>query len=146
MDQDIEDILRRYRSGDVDLAQLRAWLSMEASRVAIQLKRGALLRLRHGADSTAMAAVAQLLPACIQCVSVGVPKQFVSRDEYRSYSQCRDAVVAAKVLIEIAQPPWGEELPATAGSAMHCRCSQCGSMWAFIEPEREYNGSWNRIA
>jgi hypothetical protein len=107
MDQDIEDILRRYRGGDVDLAQLRAWLSMETPRVAKQVQRGPLLRLRHGDDSTAMAAVAQLLPACTQCAIVGGAKQFVSRDEYRSYSQRRDGVVAARVLMEIAPPDWG---------------------------------------
>lgn len=146
MDQGIEDMLQRYRAGGLELTQLRAWLAVEASRVAIQLPRGPLLRLRHGDDPTAMAAVAQLLPACTQCASVGTPRQFASRDEYRSYSARRDAAVGTGVLTEIASPGWEGQLPATAGSVMHCRCSRCGSLWAFIEPERQENGSWSRIA
>ncbi|OXI96899.1 hypothetical protein CFB41_28090 [Burkholderia sp. AU33803] len=145
MDQDIQQMLRRYRDQDIDLQQLRAWLDSERTRVDAQIPRGQLLKLKRGSEAQSNGAVAQLLPACGYCLSVGSPKQFVSRQEYQQYSQRRDAAVASGVLAEIAPPPFDSEGPGSAGSAMYYRCTRCHSIWVFVEPERADNGLWDRV-
>ncbi|WP_175959709.1 hypothetical protein [Burkholderia pyrrocinia] len=145
MDQDVQNMFRRYRDRDIDLQQLRAWLGSEGARVDAQIPRGLLLNLTRGSEAQSNGAVAQLLPACARCLSIGSPKQFVSRVEYQQYSQRRDAAVANGFLAEIAPPAFDFEGVGTAGSTMYHRCTDCHSIWAFVEPEKMENGSWNRI-
>ncbi|WP_230943306.1 hypothetical protein [Burkholderia cepacia] len=145
MDQDIQDMFLRYRDRGVDLQQLRAWLDNQGARVEAQIPRGQLLKLRRGSEAQSNGAIAQLLPACTHCRGIGLSKQFVSRMEYQQYSQRRDAAVANGILTEIVPPLFDSEGSGSAGSAMYYRCSQCHSIWVFVEPERAENGSWNRI-
>ncbi|WP_244136435.1 hypothetical protein [Burkholderia sp. BCC0405] len=145
MDQDIQNMFRRYRDQDIDLQHLRAWLDSEGVRVEAQIPRGQLLKLRRGNEAQSNGAVAQLLPACTRCLSIGSPKQFVSRVEYQQYSQRRDAAVANGDLAEIVPPAFDFEGAGSAGAAMYYRCTHCHSIWAFVEPEKAENGSWNRI-
>lgn len=146
MDQDINNILLRYREGGISLTQLRAWLDQEQARVGAQIPRGPLLKLKRGSEAMSMDAIAKLLPACLLCVGIGEPKQFVSRTEYQQYSKRRDAAVANGVLIQIPPPPYPVEGKAATGAAGYYRCAQCGSVWVFVEPERAENGSWHRVA
>lgn len=145
MDRDIENEFRRFRAGDVALAQLRLWLDNERTRVESQIPRGQLLKLKRGSDAQVIAAVARLIPACPHCLGVGEPKQFVSRTEYEQYSRRRDAAVANGGLQEISPPHFPTEDEGAAGAAMYYRCLQCESFWCFVEPERADNGAWKRI-
>ncbi|MCU9953852.1 hypothetical protein OEJ37_10830 [Burkholderia sp. BKH01] len=145
MDQDVQNILRRYRDQDIDLQQLRAWLDKEGVRVEAQIPRGQLLKIRRGSEAQSNGVIAQLLPACARCRSIGSPKQFVSRVEYQQYSQRRDAAVANGFLAEISPPVFDFERAGSVGSTMYYRCTHCNSIWAFVEPEKAENGSWNRI-
>ncbi|RBB38752.1 hypothetical protein DPV79_17505 [Burkholderia reimsis] len=145
MDQDIQNMLCRYRDRDIGLQQLRAWLDSQGARVEAQISRGQLLKLRRGSEAQSNGAVAQLLPACTHCLGIGLPKQFVSRTEYQQYSQRRDAALASGSLTEIAPPSFDSEGAGSAGSVMYYRCTHCHSIWAFVEPEKAENGSWNRV-
>ncbi|ORT88149.1 hypothetical protein B7G54_05950 [Burkholderia puraquae] len=145
VDQDIQNMLRRYRERDIDLHQLRVWLDGERTRVDAQIPRGELLKLKRGSEAQSNYAIARLLPACIRCLGVGEPKAFVSRQEYQQYIHRRDAAIANGVLSEIPEPHFSSEGPDSTGSAMCCRCTFCRSIWVFVEPEKAENGSWNRI-
>jgi hypothetical protein len=145
MDQDIQNMLHRYRERDINLSQLRAWLDGEWTRVEAQIPRGQWLKLKRGSEAQTNGAIARLLPACLHCLSVGEPKQFASRLEFQQYSQSRDAAVAKGIFSEIPSPDFSFEEVGSAGSVMYYRCTQCRSFWSFVEPEREENGSWNRI-
>ena len=79
VDQDIQEMFRRYRDRDIDLQQLRVWLGNESARVEAQIPRGQLLKLRRGSEARSNGVIAQLLPACEYCLAVGSPKQFESR-------------------------------------------------------------------
>ncbi|VWC63387.1 hypothetical protein BLA18109_01876 [Burkholderia lata] len=138
-------MLRRYREGEIDLPQLRVWLEAESTRVDAQVPRGAWLKLMRGSEAQSNGAIARLLPACIHCLGVGEPKAFASHQEYQQYTHRRDAAVANDILSEIPQPHFSSEGPDSAGAAMYCRCTHCGSIWAFVEPEKAESGSWNRI-
>lgn len=145
MDPNIQTMLRRYREREIDLHQLRAWLERESTRVDAQVPRGAWLKLTRGTEAQCNGAIARLLPACIHCLGVGEPKAFVSHQEYRQYIHRRDAAIASGVLSDVPQPHFASEGPDSAGSAMYCRCTRCGSIWAFVEPEKAESGSWSRI-
>ena len=145
MDQDIQNMLRRYRERDIDLSQLRVRLDGEGTRVEAQIPQDQLLKLKRGSEAQSNGAIARLLPACIHYLSVGEPKQFISRLEYQQYSQRRDTIVDSGVLSEIISPPFSSEAPGSAGATMYYRCMQCRSIWAFVEPEIADNGSWIRI-
>jgi hypothetical protein len=145
MDQDIQNMLRRYREREIDLHQLRVWLDGESTRVGAQIPRGAWLKLMRGSEAQSNGAIARLLPACMHCLGVGEPKAFVSRHEYQQYTDRRDAAVANGILADIPRPQFSSEGPDTAGSVMYCRCTHCRSIWAFVEPEKAESGSWNRI-
>ncbi|WP_346779084.1 hypothetical protein [Burkholderia sp. Tr-20390] len=144
MDQDIQEMFRRYRDRDIDLQQLRVWLGNESARVEAQIPRGQLLKLRRGSEARSNGVIAQLLPACEYCLAVGSPKQFESRLEYQQYSQRRDTAVTSGVLADIAPPRFDSEGPGSAGSAMYYRCTRCHAIWAFVEPEKAEDGAWNR--
>lgn len=146
MDPDFDQMLRAYRSGRICLTEMRGWLTKESDRVERQLSRGLLLRLKHGNDSLAMAAIARLLPACAHCAALYEPKEFATRDEHRLCSRRCDLAVAARTLVCVAAPEWGGEVPPSSGSAKHYRCATCESIWVLVDPEREDNGSWSRIA
>jgi hypothetical protein len=146
MDHDIPTMLDNYRADHVDDAQFNAWLQVEIARLDAQIPRGLLLKLKRGSKYVRMSAIGQLLPPCGQCALVGVPKKFESRSEYGDYSRRRDDVVSVGALVEIKPPAWANEGPGSPGAAMYYRCVSCGSLWAFVEPEREDNGSWNRLA
>ncbi|MCA8276346.1 hypothetical protein LGN17_28075 [Burkholderia sp. AU30280] len=146
MDQDIQNMLRRYREREIDLHQVRTWLGGERTRVDAQVPRGEWLKLMRGSDAQSNGAIARLLPACLHCLGVGKPKAFASRQEYQQYTRRRDAAVASGVLSEIIpQPHFASEGHDSAGSVMYCRCTCCRSIWAFVEPEKSESGSWNRI-
>jgi rRNA maturation protein Nop10 len=139
-------MLDSYRVEHVNDAQFDAWLQVEIARPDAQIPRGLLLKLKRGSRYVRMSTIGQLLPMCGQCAAVGKPKQFESRSEYGAYSRRRDDVVSVGALVEIKPPAWAHEGPASPGAAMYCRCASCGSLWAFVEPEREHNGSWKRLA
>ncbi|MBN3838045.1 hypothetical protein [Burkholderia sp. Ac-20349] len=145
MDQDIQNMLRRYRERDIDLPQLRVWLDGERTRVGAQIPRGEWLKLTRGSEAQSNGAIARLLPACVHCLGIGEPKAFESRQEYRQYADRHDAAVANSVLANLPQPQFSSEGPDSAGSVMYCRCTCCRSIWAFVEPEKADNGSWKRI-
>jgi len=145
MDRDIQNMLRRYREQDIDLHQLRVWLDGERTRVDAHIPRGEWLKLRRGSEAQSNGAIARLLPACMHCLGVGKPKAFASHHEYQQYAHRRDAAIANGVLSDIPQPHFSSEGPDSAGSAMYCRCTCCRAIWAFVEPEKAENGSWNRI-
>ncbi|VWC96052.1 hypothetical protein BCO19218_02224 [Burkholderia contaminans] len=145
MDDEIQNILRRYRDREIDLNQLRAWLDSERARADAQVPRGEWLKLMRGSEAQSNGAIARLLPACMHCLGVGEPKTFASHQEYQQYTDRRDAAVASGVLSEIPQPHFSSEGPDSAGSVMYCRCSCCRAIWAFVEPVKAERGSWHRI-
>ncbi|MBN3769428.1 hypothetical protein [Burkholderia sp. Se-20378] len=145
MDQDIRNMLRRYREREIDLHQLRVWLDGESTRVEAQVPRGEWLKLMRGSEAQSNGAIARLLPACMHCLGVGEPKAFSTHQEYRQYTHRRNAAVASGFLSDIPQPQFSSEGPDSAGSVMYCRCTRCRAIWAFVEPEKAESGSWNRI-
>ena len=146
IDRDIENMLRHYRERDLDLSQLRAWPDAEGACVEAQIPRGQWLKLKRGSEAQMNGAIARLLLACIHCLSVGEPKQFVPRLRFQQYSQPRDTAVTKSILSGITSPPFSFEEVASARSAIFYRCTQCHSIWSFVELQKEENGSWNKIA
>ncbi len=75
MDDEIQNILHRYREREIDLNQLRAWLDSERARADAQVPRGEWLKLMRGSEAQSNGAIARLLPACMHCLGVGEPKK-----------------------------------------------------------------------
>lgn len=146
MDDDIASMLASYRSGQASREQFVKWLDEQKARIAAQLPRGSMLKIRHGSDYAAATALASLLPACSTCNSVCDDRTFSSWDEYEDCERRVNRAEAARAIGRIKPPIWAISIPEGGGADAYYRCSSCGAIWGLVRPEKQERGSWHRLA
>lgn len=146
LEKDIADRLRAFRKEPINQDAFRDWVRKNHSRLAPQCAPGLILKLRSRDVQTIMSSIANLIPACSQCVQVGEQKIFESRAEQLSYARRVDATLNGGPLKRIKRPNWFQHDGAQLGPDGYFECTSCGAFWTLVEPERQYNGLWQRIA
>ena len=135
-----------FRKAPVSLHGLKAWLDQNQSELAEILSPGILLKLRSNKIHKIMSAIAVLLPACTHCNQVGAPTIFASRQEHSSYAYRVDDAISNAILTRVKPPYWLLPDNSQMGADAYFECTVCGAIWSLVEPERQDNGKWERIA
>ena len=136
-----------FRKDPVSLHGLKAWLDQNQSEPDGILSPGILLKLRSTNIQKIMSAIAVLLPACTpHCDQVGVPTVFASRQEHSSYAKTVDGAISNGILKRVKSPNWLLPDNSQMGADAYFECGVGGAIWSLVEPERQDNGKWERIA
>jgi hypothetical protein len=138
--------LLAFRRNPVSPRGLIAWLDRNQSELAGILSPGILLKLRSNNIQKIMSAIAVLLPACTHCDQVGAPTIFASRQEHSSYAKRVDGAISNGILKRVKSPNWLLPDNSQMGADAYFECAVCGAIWSLVEPERQDNGKWERIA
>lgn len=146
LSSEMQEELRKFRQGEVDLASFRQWVEVNQDKLSTRTSPGILLKLRRGNTQKVMAAIADILPSCAQCGQIGVLGDFSSRPEHAKVGKAVEAALYAGILKRIPRPLWvGESFLRLGADAYFC-CVHCGSIWCLVEPEQHDNGFWRRFA
>jgi hypothetical protein len=87
-----------------------------------------------------------LLPACIECQNLCQEGTFWSRHEQ---GKCPAQIVNSVqkgYLRKISRPEWVHSGGTHFGADAYFECTICSAIWTMVEPEREDNGLWERLA
>jgi hypothetical protein len=146
LDNDIHEELVNFRQGAINLGVFQHWVEKNHDRLAAQIPAGILLKLRRGDVRKIMASIAKLIPTCARCGQICQVGPFTTRQAHAKCASNVDAAVKNAVLSRIAQPNWVPIGNSQFGAAGYFKCTGCGSVWTLVEPERQDNGTWERLA
>ena len=146
LEAELEKHLRAFRAEPGSPCELKAWLDQNQPELATILSPGILLKLRSPNVGKIMGAIALLLPGCTHCGQVGAPTTFASRQEHSSYAKRVDDAISNNILKRVKAPQWLLPDNSQMGADGYFKCSVCGAIWSLVEPERQDNGKWERIA
>lgn len=138
--------LRKFRRGDIDLPSFQDWIARQSTNLSLMVPTGVLLKLRRGDKEKAMRAVARLLPACAYCGQMPAVGVFTSREQHSTYASWVTQAVRNGTFKPIPRPDWLHSTQQHFGADGYFQCTNCGSLWTLVEPEREDNGLWERLA
>ena len=66
--------------------------------------------------------------------------------EQLAYSSRVDVALSSGELVRIKRPQWLQHGGTQLGADAYFECKFCGAIWTLVEPERQDNGMWQRIA
>lgn len=115
-------------------------------RLAMHISAGNFLKLRRGDTQKVMASIAVVLPACVKCGNICPAGPFITRQDHATCATNVDAAVKNGDLCRIPQPNWASIDNSQLGADAYFRCTGCGSVWTLVEPERQENGTSERLA
>lgn len=138
--------LQAFRSGNMRLLDFQTWAANSVDLTNSQIPSGILLKLKRGDVPKVMAAIVSLIPACKACSQLPKPKEFTNRAEHADCALRVDACIAVGVLQRIKCPDWVSLQESHVGAYACYMCATCESMWLLVEPERQDNGLWERLA
>lgn len=146
LDNDIYEKFVNFRRGMINLGVFQRWVEENRERLAEQIAAGILLKLRRGDLQKAMASLATLIPTCVKCRSICQAGPFMTRQDHAKCALNVDIVVKNGHLSQIPRPNWTPIDNSQLGADAYFICTGCGSVWTLVEPERQDNGTWQRLA
>ena len=138
------DLVRSFLTGRITHEEFADALDTEVLRTPSELKRGAILRLKHGDRVEARRCLAALAP-CRQCSHLPTDRAFADWSEFEQLAARIDALVSSRVLTYVKGPPWPYERTDSVGQEAFVRCAACGALWRLVLPERASRGSLHLI-
>lgn len=144
--KDLIDRLRAFRNAPLKQKDLRVWVRQERAQLDQQFAPGLVLKLCSRDLQSIMSSIAILVPACSKCAKTGEQKIFGSRIEQLAYSNRVDLALESGELVRIKRPQWFQHCSTQLGADAYFECKFCGAIWTLVEPERQDNGMWQRIA
>lgn len=142
----LECKLREIREDPNKFGPFQVWMQSNEDALAGLISQGDLLRLKRGDLPRVMNALTRLLPSCSACGKLWPRGAFSSRADHQACAQRVDMALADGVLRRTDRPAWVLSDVSQFGSDAYYGCVNCGAHWILVEPEREDNGLWDRIA
>lgn len=146
LDSDLHEEFAKFRQGNIDHGIFQQWVENNYDRLARHISVGNLLKLRRGDIRKAMASIATLLPSCGKCGNIYQAGPFTTRQDHATCASKVDLAMKNGELIRIPQPIWSPIDNSQLGADAYFECTGCGSIWTLVEPERQDNGTWERLA
>lgn len=146
LDIDLHEEFVNFRQGVIDLGIFQQWVEKNHDRLATHISAGTLLKLRRGDIRKVMASIAMLLPSCVKCGNICQAGPFTTRQDHATCASNVDVAMKNGVLSRIPQPNWSPIDSSQLGADAYFKCTSCGSVWTLVEPERQDNGTWERLA
>lgn len=146
LDPQILEKMMRFRNGELELTAFQNFITMNIAQLKPVVPPGVMLKLRRGDKQTVIKAVAIVFPNCSLCEALCDVGHFTSR---QAQSSCEARVYDSFQrgdIQRVSRPEWFNPTQAHFGADGYFSCTRCGSIWNMVEPEREDNGLWGRIA
>ncbi|UTM58454.1 hypothetical protein L4174_006340 [Photobacterium sp. CCB-ST2H9] len=144
--QNLPEKIKSLRAGLISVEEFQTWINSASADELKLVPQGILLRLKRGGMDKVMLASVNILPDCVNCHGIYRQGVFESRNEHASCSKYVDQAVQGNVLVSIQKPKWYKPKAGQLGPESYYSCTSCGSIWNLVEPERQCNGLWERIA
>jgi hypothetical protein len=146
LDSDFQEEFVKFRQGAISLGVFQQWVERNYERLATQVSAGILLKLRRGNAQKVMASIAVLVPDCAKCGHICPRGPFTTRQEHAGCASKVEIAVKNGDLSRIPPPNWRPIDNSQLGADAYFECTACGSVWTLVEPERQDNGMWDRLA
>lgn len=138
--------LRELRRENINVEEFHQWMKTLNEESTRTVPKGILLKLKHGDMNKILSASKAILPSCLKCSAICKEHAFYDRSEHAACASAIDQALQAGILRRLAKPKWYVPSNTQPGADAYFACSFCGSIWNLVEPERQYNGLWERIA
>ena len=146
IDNEFIDKFRKFRSDPALLETLQNWVKINKSEVEKLISPGAALKLRSKDIQKVMSAIVSIVPPCSICGNIARPQVFTSRQDHLFVALQVENALLRGLLKRIKSPAWFNSDDLQHAADAYFDCSSCGAIWTLVEPEREYNGQWKRLA
>lgn len=140
------DRFLEFRSNPIDLNSFHNWIKASHAELLTHLSPGILLKLTRGDTAKVLITISKILPACSNCADICKEGAFANRSEHVSCASRVDLAILDGYLERIKKPSWVGQDNFQLGADAYYKCSSCGSIWTLVEPERQDNGLWERLA
>lgn len=138
--------LKSFRSGAIDASSFREWIVVNYKDLEPLISPGLLIKLKRGSEPQMRATVASLLPSCPNCRDICEEGSFLTREEYVTCTSKVTEAVRTGSLAPVGRPSWFNPEDKHFGADGYYKCNICEAMWTLVNPEREDNGLWERVA
>jgi hypothetical protein len=146
LDSDLHDEFVNFRQGVIGLDIFQQWVEKNHDRLATHISAGNLLKLRRGDIHKVMASIAKVLPSCIKCGNICQAGPFTTRHDHATCASNVEMALKNGEISRIPLPSWAPIDNSQLGADAYFKCMGCGSVWTLVEPERQDNGTWERLA
>lgn len=137
--------LKQLRVADISTNDFRKWF-IGKNDIEKIISRGFYLKLKKNDFKTMMHVLCLLSPSCNKCGNLYKIMVFENRKQQLKCLESIEIAEKQKTLIWIDKPYWYIPKDNQLGAEAFYKCNHCGAIWNLVEPEKQYNGLWNRVA
>lgn len=123
-----------------------SWIKKNNLLFQNEISAGELLRLKNGPMQEVLRIAIKFRLSCQYCKLFPTQKYFLCRSDFNSVMTCLEMLASQSVLARIKPPLWYSSNGNYTGAEGFFECKVCGAIWQVTIPEKEDNGSINRIA
>jgi hypothetical protein len=128
------------------LINFRDWVKINKSELTKFFSPGEILRFLHGSIQEILHSTLKIKNDCQFCSILPIENLFSSRGEFELFMKYIENLVNKNIFISVSQPNWFKSTGEYAGAEGFFKCTFCDGLWQTTLPEKEHNGTINRIA
>jgi hypothetical protein len=140
------DLIDQLYDNVDSLSDFHNWEKFHQAALVANFTQGEILRFRHDSAQEIFRQAIKIREACQYCGSLPTENNFSSRKYFLLTAKYLDNLIRWGIFIRATAPSWFISAGEYVGAEDYLQCVACGGLWHLTLPEKENNGSFNRIA